>query len=154
MEENDLSNQSIEPAYQNLLGKISSTYTQGQAKATQAVNVQLLETYWQIGEHIVEFEQGGNARAAYGKALIYKLSKDLTLRHGKGFSTSNVKRFRQFYLVYPIGATLSHQLSWSHIVELLKIDDPLERSFYEQQTLPRGLGILSPNIALLYFDRP
>jgi hypothetical protein len=47
----------------------------------------------------------------------------------------NVKRFRQFYLAHPKGATLSHQLSWSHIVELLKIDDPLERGFYEQQTL-------------------
>lgn len=93
----------------------------------------MLETYWQIGQHIVEFEQGGNIRAEYGKALISSLAKDLSLLHGKGFSVSNVKRFRQFYLAYPIGATLSHQLSWSHVVELLKIDDPLERSFYEKQ---------------------
>ncbi len=59
----------------------------------------------------------------------------MTLRHGKGFSRSNVVRIRQFYLAYPKGATLSHQLSWSHIVELLKIDDPLERGFYEQQAI-------------------
>ena len=52
----------------------------------------------------------------------------LTLRHGKGFSRSNVVRIRQFYLAHPKGATLSHQLSWSHIVELLKIDDPLEHA--------------------------
>ena len=66
--------------------------------------------------------------------MISTLAKDLSLLHGKGFSSSNVKRFRQFYVAYPIGATLSHQLSWSHVVEFLKIDDPLERSFYEKQT--------------------
>jgi hypothetical protein len=54
------------------------------------------------------------------------MNGNLTLRHGKGFSGSNLSRFRQFYVAYPKGATLSHQLSWSHIVELLKIDDPFE----------------------------
>ena len=63
------------------------------------------------------------------------MSGDLTLRHGNGFSRSNVIRIRQFYLAYPKGATASHLLSWSHWVELLKLDDPLERSFYEQQTV-------------------
>lgn len=121
--------------YQSLLGKISEVYAIGQARAAQAVNVHITETYWRIGRDIVEFEQGGNIRADYGKALLTKLSRDLTLRHGKGFSRSNVVRIRQFYLAYPKGATLSHQLSWSHIVELLKIDDPLERGFYEQQAI-------------------
>lgn len=133
MEEN-VSINNLQPEYRHLLVKISDTYVSGQLKATQAVNTQLLETYWQIGQHIVEFEQGGNARAEYGKALISTLAKDLSLLHGKGFSASNVKRFRQFYLAYPIGATVSHQLSWSHVVEFLKIDNPLERSFYEKQT--------------------
>ena len=55
--------------------------------------------------------------------------------HGKGFDLSNMKRMRQLYQLYPIGATVSHQLSWSHYVELLKIDDPLERSFYEKQAV-------------------
>jgi predicted nuclease of restriction endonuclease-like (RecB) superfamily len=67
--------------------------------------------------------------------LLENLSKDLSLAHGKGFSLSNLKRMRQFYIVFPIGATLSHQLNWSIIVELLKIDDPLERSFYEKQSV-------------------
>lgn len=129
-----ISNNIPQPDYQHLIIKISDTYVSGQVRATQAVNIQLLETYWQIGQHIVEFEQGGNTKAAYGKALISTLAKDLSLLHGKGFSASNVKRFRQFYLAYPIGATVSHQLSWSHVVEFLKIDDPLERNFYEKQT--------------------
>ncbi len=120
--------------YRDLIEQISHTYTQGRVRAVHAVNAQLIETYWQVGQHIVEFEQGGKIRADYGKALISSLATDLGLRHGKGFSRSNLIRIRQFYLAYPKGATLSHLFSWSHIVELLKIDDPLERSFYEQQT--------------------
>ena len=123
------------PGYQHLLVKISDTYQTGQVKATQAVNTQLLETYWQIGQHIVEFEQGGNARAEYGKALISTLAKDLSLLHGKGFSRSNIVYMRLLYLRYPISQKPSHQLSWSHFVELLKIENDLERKFYENQTI-------------------
>lgn len=101
----------------------------------QAVYRELLAPYWQIGQHIVEFEQAGQVRAEYGKALIAQLARALSLRHGKGFSRSKLIRIRQFYLCYQKGATLSHQLSWSHFVELLKIDDPLERGFYEKQAI-------------------
>lgn len=123
------------PAYTELLGRISEAFVAGQLRATQAVNTHITETYWQIGRDIVEFEQGGKARAEYGKNLLTRLSRDLTLRHGKGFSRSNVIRIRQFYMAYPKGAKPSHLLSWSHFVELLKLDDPLERSFYEQQAI-------------------
>jgi hypothetical protein len=121
--------------YQALLGQISATYTQGRLRATQAVNQELIQTYWAIGQYIVEFEQSGQRKAIYGKGLLTKLTKDLSTRHGKGFSRSNIIRFRQFYLAYPKGATVSHLLSWSHVVELLKIEDPLERSFYENQSM-------------------
>jgi predicted nuclease of restriction endonuclease-like (RecB) superfamily len=121
--------------YQELLGRISRTYTEGRLRAYQAVDKHMAETYWKIGHDIVEYEQGGKAKAVYGKALLANLSRDLTLRHGRGFSRSNLSRFRQFYLVFPICATVSHKLSWSHIVELLKIDDPLERGFYQQQAI-------------------
>lgn len=119
--------------YPHLLEQISATYTQGRMGAMQVVNAKLIETYWLIGQHIVEFEQSGKSRADYGKALIDNLAADLNLRLGKGFSRSNLIRIRQFYLAYPKGATASHFLSWSHVIELLKIDDPLERGFYEQQ---------------------
>jgi predicted nuclease of restriction endonuclease-like (RecB) superfamily len=121
--------------YQNLLSKISDVYVEGQVRAVQAVNVHLLETYWHIGQYIVEFEQGGAVRSEYGKGLLDRLSKDLGLIHGKGFSRSNLIRIRQLYLVYPKGAMASHLLSWSHYVELLKVDNELERSFYEQQAI-------------------
>ena len=103
--------------------------------AHQAVNVCITETYWQIGYRIVEFEQSGKARADYGKALLANLSRDLTLRHGKGFSRSNLVYMRILYLNYPISQKPSDLLSWSHYVELHRIDDKLEHSFYEQQAI-------------------
>jgi predicted nuclease of restriction endonuclease-like (RecB) superfamily len=121
--------------YQSLLQKIAGRYEQGRTNITVYVNTEIVNTYWQIGQYIVEFEQGGSSKAAYGTGLLENLSKDLSLAYGKGFSLSNIKRMRQFYTVFPIGATLSHQLNWSMIVELLKIDDPLERSFYEKQSI-------------------
>ena len=101
--------------YHSLVSQISTRYEQGRTSAVQAVNTAIVETYWQIGQYIVEFEQGGKAKAEYGKGLLPQLSKDLLLAHGKGFSLSNLKRMRQFYLVFPIGATVSHQLGWSMI---------------------------------------
>ncbi|MDD5392118.1 MAG: PDDEXK nuclease domain-containing protein [Thiothrix sp.] len=124
-----------EQPYNTLIATITSTYDQGRLRAVQAVNVQLLETYWQIGQHIVEFEQAGSAKAGYGKSLIKQLATDLTLRFGKGFSRSNLVYMRQLYKYYPKSQKPSHQLSWSHYVELLKIDNALERGFYEKQAI-------------------
>lgn len=121
--------------YAHLVSQISETFVQGQQKAVLTVNAYLVETYWKIGQYIVEYEQGGSVRAEYGKQLLEQLSKDLSLLHGKGFSRSNIQRMKQFFLYFPICAELPHKLSWTHFVELLKIDDPLERSFYLQQTI-------------------
>jgi hypothetical protein len=82
------------PDYQTLLEQISGTYTHGRVRAVQAVNDHLVATYWQVGRHIVEFVQGGKIRADYGTALLSSLAKDLSLRHGKGFSRSNLIRIR------------------------------------------------------------
>jgi predicted nuclease of restriction endonuclease-like (RecB) superfamily len=119
--------------YSQLVAQLSTIYRKGQVAAYRAIDQQMVQTYWELGRHIVEFEQKGATKAKYGEGLLSRITRDLTLEHGKGFSLSNVKRFRQFYLLYPIGATASHQLGWSHIVELLKIDDPLERAFYQKQ---------------------
>ena len=121
--------------YQDLLEHISRTYTAGRAAALQAVDTQLVKTYWQVGQQIVEFEQGGKDRAEYGAGLLLRLAADLRLRHGRGFSRSNLVYMRLLYLRYPIGQMPSDLLSWSHYVELLMLDDPLERGFYEQQAI-------------------
>ena len=128
-------------SYNNLVNKISETYLAGQRSASIAVNTHLVITYWKIGQYIVEFEQNGEHRAKYGKALINNLSKDLTGAHGKGFSRSNLIYMRLFYLEFPISEKPSHLLGWSHYVELLKISDKLERGFYEQQILIENWSI-------------
>jgi predicted nuclease of restriction endonuclease-like (RecB) superfamily len=129
----ELINQNNE--YQNLVHQISEIYWQGQKKSVIAINTYLTDTYWQIGQYIVEFEQGGKQRAEYGTALIDRLSKDLSINLGKGFSRSNLIYMRLFYLEFPISEKASHLLSWSHYIELIKISDKLERNFYLQQTL-------------------
>lgn len=121
--------------YKALVNQISSAYEQGRQRAIQAVGTQLVQTYWEIGQYIVEFEQGGEIRAGYGKALINNLADDLSRLHGRGFSRSNLIYMRLFYLEYSISEKASHLLSWSHYVELLKIEDSLKRSFYEQQII-------------------
>jgi predicted nuclease of restriction endonuclease-like (RecB) superfamily len=127
--------------YQNLVNTIAQTLEQGRNQAARAVNTQLLQTYWQIGQYIVEYEQNGQDRATYGELLINNLSLDLSQQIGKGFSRSNLICMRLLYLKYPISEKPSHLLSWSHYVELLKIDNDLERSFYEKQSINENWSI-------------
>lgn len=124
---------STDSEYQNLIQQIGELLHQGRQQAAQAVNNLLVQTYWQIGQHIVEFEQGGKAKSDYGSELLDKLSKDLTLKYGKGFSRSNLNYMRKFYLSFPKSETLSHKLGWSHYFEILKADNELEINFYTKQ---------------------
>jgi predicted nuclease of restriction endonuclease-like (RecB) superfamily len=118
-----------------LISQISETYQLGQRQAVLAVNSQLVATYWKIGQYIVEYEQSGSNRAVYGNQLLETLSKDLSKIHKKGFGISNLYRMRQFYQVFPILAEAPQELTWTHCVELLKIDNPQERGFYLNQTI-------------------
>ncbi len=97
------------------------------------VNTIMLHSYWSIGKRIVEEEQKGKVKSNYGDYIIRNLSKELTNEYGKGFSTTNLKMMRRFYNEYPIGQTLSDQLSWSHYLELLSVEDTNARSFYQHE---------------------
>ena len=128
-------NQPLSPSsqYPQLLSQISTTYTDGQVSAVLSVQREMLITYWQIGRHIVEFEQGGSAKSEYGSKLINRLSKDLSDQLGRGFSRSNLIYMRLLYQRYSESQALSDQLTWGHYVELISIDHDLERNFYEKQ---------------------
>ncbi len=119
--------------YKELLENIGSVFNKAKSKIISAINVEILDTYWKIGKNIVEFEQKGKLKAEYGKNLLINLSKDLSVKFGKGFSRSNLQYMRLFYIYYPIRQTVSGKLSWSHYVELLSINDDLERKFYQKQ---------------------
>ena len=82
-----------------------------------------------------------NMQADYGSGLLDQLSEDLSRQYGNGFGRSNVFCMRRFYLLYPKIQTVSGFLSWSHYVELLKIDDPQERAFYEREAETGRWGV-------------
>jgi len=113
--------------YETLKHNLKTILSKGREKAYTLVNSVLVETYWSVGKYIVEFEQNGDIKAEYGKELLTKLSKDLTLEYGKGFSRSNLFQMRAFYIKFPKIQTLSDKLNWSHYIEILKIDDELYR---------------------------
>ena len=102
----------------------------------QSVNKTIVDTYFEIGRLIVEEEQNGKSKAEYGQNLIPELSQKLTTEFGKGFSTTNLKQMRTFYLTYSKGQTVSDEfrLSWSHYLMLMRIDNVEERNFYEIET--------------------
>jgi hypothetical protein len=140
MENNDVIKNDPQMSYETLLLSIGNTLRTGRTNAARAISSVMVHTYWEIGRQIVEFEQGGNERAEYGTDVLNRLSKDLTARYGSGFSRSNVHYIRKLYLTYPKVQTLS-ELSWSHYIELLKIEEPMERSFYEKECCNSHWGV-------------
>ena len=127
--------------YTDLLQNIGTALNNGRQKAVNQVNRAIVETNWNIGRYIVEYEQAGHEKAEYGSEILKRLSHDLIERYGKGFGMSNVNKMRKLYLTFPILQTLSAKLSWSHYVELLKINDPQERSFYMHECEQNNWGV-------------
>lgn len=109
--------------------EIKQLVEQSKNRVYKTVNTEMIDLYWSIGKMIVE-KQEGNVRAKYGDNLIEHLSINLTNEFGSGFSTRNLKRMRKLYLYYPIRTTMLSQLTWSHYLELIKIEDKQKRDFY------------------------
>lgn len=131
---------------------IASVLEQARGNAYRAVNTAIVQAYWEIGRRIVE-EQGGEERAAYGRALVKELSKRLTDDYGRGFTETNLKYMRQFYLAFPIGHTLCDQLSWSHYRALSRVVDPDARAWCEREAAKQGWSVrtLELNISTQYY---
>ena len=119
----------ITPADSAVYDAIRLSFIAAREKAYTAVNFAMVEAYWDIGRQIME-AQNNNPRAEYGAGLIKYLSERLTAEFGKGFTASNLKYMRQFYVSFPIRHALRDQLSWTHYRLLLKIDNPERRDFY------------------------
>ena len=130
------------------LQNVSDLLEQAKKNAKTAVNLSMVYTYYEVGKRIFQEEQNGKERAGYGKYLLKELSDYLSKQFGKGFSVTNLKQMRQFYLTYrndQIGQKVSDQfnhlptvdngrkffLSWSHYLKLMRIDNIDERHFYE-----------------------
>ena len=141
----------------DLFLKVVNLVTQARERVATAVNIAEVYTKFHIGQYIVEYEQKGETRAEYGKAVLKELSKRLTDRLGDGWSYSTLKNIRQFYIVFSKGLTSgcpkpsqkanqwladypkseecisepTFALSWSHYLILMRVENPDARSFYE-----------------------
>ena len=137
-----------------LYENIKNTLEEARAKAYSAVNFYMVLAYWNIGRLIVE-EQGGKERAEYGEQLIKKLSKELTKDFGKGFTATNLKTMRKFYLLFQNSHSLRDQLSWTHYRLIIKVDDERKRDFYIDESIKSNWSTrqLERQINSFYYER-
>lgn len=119
----------------SLISSVKEIILKAKQTAYRSNNAIMLNMYWEIGRLIVEDEQQGKAKAAYGKATLRTLSKQLTLEFGKGFDESNLRNIRQFYLAFQKRDALRHELSWTHYRMLSRIENEELRLQYMQYSI-------------------
>lgn len=143
------------PSNTKFFAQIVDLLQSARSKVMQTINKTMVLTYFEVGRMIVEEEQNGKERAAYGKQLLKGLSEVLTKEFGKGFSIRNIEQMRKFYLVYSKPQTVSAEsensnqqtmfdqfkLSWSHYLKLMRINDKNERKFYEIECLKNNWSV-------------
>ena len=122
------------PKYNHLIDNINTILENGRKQAVNSVNHILVQTYWEIGRQIVEYEQKGKEKAEYGSYLLKRLSEDLTTKYGKGFSIDTLEKIRRFYLLFQNSAPLRRKLSWRHYCLIMRIENSLARNFYLIET--------------------
>ena len=111
----------------------------GKAIRERQANNEITEAYWNIGKLIVD-AQGGKEKSKYGDALLKKWSEKLSKEYGKGYDYSNMRRFRQFYLTFPICGTVCHRLSWTIVRTTLPIKDENKRNYYINLCIKNNLS--------------
>jgi len=158
MKQSKLPVEPIEPtpsAPPSLLDVLRDLIQQGRQKALRAVDMVQVQTCWEIGRHIVEFEQGGETRAAYGKKLLPRLAEVLTWEFGKGFDERNLRNMRAFYQGFPIWNAVRTELSWTHYRALLRVTDAQARQWYMTEATSQNWSAraLDRQIGTLYFER-
>lgn len=138
----------------SVFNTIKELVVNSRSRVYSVVNTEMLNLYWNIGK-IIMMIQEGDERAAYGETILDKLSQKLTAEFGKGFSKRNLERMRKFYLYFPIATTLSSQLSWSHYLEIIKIDEEQKRNFYIKEAINTGWSVreLQRQISSLLYER-
>jgi predicted nuclease of restriction endonuclease-like (RecB) superfamily len=144
-----------DPQLATLVDNLGELIRQARLKVLRAVDTAQVQTCWQIGWHIVEFEQEGACRAAYGKQLLSTLAKILTAEFGKGFDASNLRYMRLFYQAFPICDALRHELSWTHYRRLLRVENDHARHWYMNESALQNWSsrALERQINTLYYER-
>lgn len=143
------------PISTELLSAIRTLLTQTRTQLQQTVNHAMVKTYWEVGKLIVEHEQKGGDKAAYGKKQLEQLSKQLQFEFGKGFNERNLRRMRAFFLAYPIWTAVRSELSWTHHRILLQVSNEKAREWYSKEAIENAWSAraLERQIDKLYYDR-
>ena len=138
-----------------LLGALRQLISDSRQQVLRAVDEVQVQTCWQVGRHIVEFEQGGAQRAAYGQRLLVQLGQALAAEFGPGFDATNLRHMRRFYLGFPIRDALRRELSWTHYRLLLRVDAAEARQWYLQEAATQNWStrVLERQIGSLYHER-
>ena len=139
----------------NLYGAIRQVLETARQSAYKAVNFAMVQAYWQIGRLIVEDEQNGENRAEYGKKVLDGLAERLTADFGKGFDARELRRMRQFYLLFSKWDAVRPELSWTHYRLLLKVENQDARNWYMNEAAAENWSSrqLERQISVLYYDR-
>jgi predicted nuclease of restriction endonuclease-like (RecB) superfamily len=140
---------------ENLYSDIKALIEEARGSIVKSVNWAMVITHWEIGRRIVEEEQNGKERAAYGNYLLVNLSAKLTEEFGKGFDVRELRKMRQFYLQFPIRDALRPELSWTHYRLLLRVENADARSFYLKEIISGGWSSrqLDRQISTAYYER-
>jgi len=138
-----------------ILQRIQKILEEARYKVHRTANTEMLRAYWSIGREIVEEEQKGKDRAAYGSALLEELASRLTELYGKSFSSRHLRYMRQFYREFPKWNAVRSELSWTHYRMLLKVEKEISREFYMKEAIAGNWSTrqLERQINSLYFDR-
>jgi predicted nuclease of restriction endonuclease-like (RecB) superfamily len=138
-----------------LCEQISALIMAARSRVRSTVNQEMVRTYWQVGQLIVEEEQSGNVRAEYGKAVLEGLADRLTANFGKGFDASNLRRMRQFYQAFPNCGAVRHDLSWTHYRFIIRVENEAARSWYMTEAANEGWSTraLERQINSFYYER-
>jgi hypothetical protein len=144
-----------DPQLAPLIDELGELIRQARQKVLRAVDTLQVQACWQIGRHIIEFEQGGAERAAYGARLLASLAKELTARFGKGFDERNLRHMRDFYLKFSIWNAVRTELSWTHYRTLLRVGHDNTRHWYmnEAATQNWSTRALERQIGTFYYER-
>ena len=144
-----------ESSLPGLLAELSDLIRKARQRALRTVDTIQVQTCWELGRHIVEFEQGGASRAAYGARLLSELARALTIEFGKGFDSSNLRYMRLFNKAFPKCDALRHELSWTHYRTLLRVDSEKARQWYMNEAAAQNWSsrALERQIGTLYYER-
>jgi len=139
----------------SLLASLRTLITRGRQQVLRAVDMVQVQTCWEVGRHIIEFEQQGQTRASYGQRLLPRLAEALTQDFGRGFDERNLRTMRAFYRAFPIWNAVRTELSWTHYRALLRVTDAKARAWYTLEAAAQGWSAraLDRQIGTLYFER-